>query len=192
MKYRSLPLHSCRCIVFECLDSNLGLNSNLFACFRKGIEIKKRKPTSRPTQPRSRAQRPSKISRPSAAHSPPSPRAPPPVADGWGPPLICFLAPQPRLATEPGSSSGWTPTRCPCRVPARARMPRRPPSPYLRRRRPPRRPIPCTKPPPPNPSRPPSRARRAAARPLPVRRWGACQPNRVKVRSTLVVLARDS
>jgi hypothetical protein len=36
-------LHSCRCIVFGCLDSNPGLNSNLFACFRKEIEIGKRK-----------------------------------------------------------------------------------------------------------------------------------------------------
>jgi hypothetical protein len=46
---------------------------------------------------------------------PPSPRAPPPVADGRGPPVIRFLAPPPRLATKPGSSSGWTPTRRPCR-----------------------------------------------------------------------------
>jgi hypothetical protein len=68
---------------------------------------------------------------------PPSPRAPPPVADGWGPPVIRFLAPPPRLATEPGSSSAWTPTRRPCPPrPAWARMPGRSPSPYLRRRRP--------------------------------------------------------
>jgi hypothetical protein len=35
-------LHSCRCIVFGCLDSNPGLNSNVFACFKEEIEIKKR------------------------------------------------------------------------------------------------------------------------------------------------------
>jgi hypothetical protein len=36
-------LHSCRCVVFGCLDSNPGLNSHLFACFRKETEIGKRK-----------------------------------------------------------------------------------------------------------------------------------------------------
>jgi hypothetical protein len=36
-------LHSCRCIVFGCLDSNPGLNSNLFICFKRNIEIGKRK-----------------------------------------------------------------------------------------------------------------------------------------------------
>jgi hypothetical protein len=65
------------------------------------------------------------------------PRARPlPDADGWGPPVIRLLAPPPRLATEPGSSLGWTPTRRPCRVPARDRSLGATPSPYLRCRRP--------------------------------------------------------
>jgi hypothetical protein len=37
MKYRSLLLHSCRCIVFECLNSNPCLNSIVWMFFKKKI-----------------------------------------------------------------------------------------------------------------------------------------------------------
>jgi hypothetical protein len=101
---------------------------------------------------------------------------------------------RPRRALRPSRGRARVGPRLSARAAPRRVGPgaRATPSPYLRRRRSPRRPIPSTEPPPPNPSRPLQRARRAVARPSPVRLWGARQSNRVKVRSTPVVLARVS
>jgi hypothetical protein len=97
MKYRSLLLHSCRCIVFECLDSNPGLNSN-FCLFELGkvIEIEKKKRVRSPLV--------NLPSQPSFHHGPARQVRPRPLS----------FPPRPRVAAQPS------------RLPAQlARAPRR-------------------------------------------------------------------
>jgi hypothetical protein len=140
MKYRSLLLHSCRCIVFGCLDSNLVLNSNCLFVL-KGNRIRKKREDNLPKplllQPSSAA----------AAHFPLQSRALSPVAKSARAPqffpaalLLPSLRPsqpspvsgplRPMLTPRPPAvSDGWGPPIIPHLrpFPTRARPRVRPP-----------------------------------------------------------------
>jgi hypothetical protein len=119
MKYRSLLLHSCRCIVFGCLDSNLDLNSNCFFVF-KGNRIRKIKekttspnpscsspaPPQQPTFPFSRA-RSAQFAKSAEAPSFPGPaRRQPRGPAGLPGPAQPGLLP---ARARPPAADGWPP-----------------------------------------------------------------------------------
>jgi hypothetical protein len=106
-------LHSFRCIVFGCLDSNPGLNSNLFACFRKELELEKKKKANLPPSPAFVAAQPREVRRQPLIFSPRPrvARAPSPAS----------LARQPSLAVRTAAQLDLPAQRGPLTaVPARA------------------------------------------------------------------------
>jgi hypothetical protein len=136
MNYRSLLLHSCCCIVFICLNSNLCLNSS----FVNSFEIAKgflfpffSFPASGPIFPA----QPSWFARPSSPFQPlqpsqltprgplqPASSPPPCVADRWGPVVIPDLRPDPK--PNPTVRCGRVASPARPRLLPWARTPRRP------------------------------------------------------------------